>query len=229
MDKQDNKKESNISVLMNEYNNGISIGEGYANRTYNILYFTLITYAGVMVLSFQEKILIQQEMIYFFFLPVISYILGLFYVYNSFVIMRQSYYMIRLEILIRLSFYEENKRVCNLQGWNIFSKYYDGHYILAYGTVLIFYFGLPLFDFLYGLNLRDWQIYIDFANYKMVNIILSYLPFIMYLCFAIFAVLIILRTVSLHREMQKNGVSYKMGDISFVARVKLNKKKSESL
>lgn len=215
---------SNVSILMQEYSEGIQIGEGYANRTYNLLYFTLITYAGVMVLSLQEKVLIQQQMIYFYFLPVISYILGLFYIYNSFVIMRQSYHMIRLEMLIRLSFYEENKRECNMQGWNIFSKYFDGHYILAYGTVIIFYFTLPIFDFLYGFNLREWQIYIGIANSKIINLILVYLPFVLYLCFLIFAVLIIYRTVALQRKMIRNGIEYQLGNTRFVARVKLNEK-----
>lgn len=163
-------------------------------------------------------------MIYFYFLPVISYILGLFYIYNSFVIMRQSYHMIRLEMLIRLSFYEENGRECNMQGWNIFSKYYDGHYILAYGTVIIFYFALPIFDFLYGFNLREWQIYIKLTNYKVINMILIYLPFVLYFCFLIFAILIISRTISLQGKMNKNGINYRLGNTYFVSRVKLNEK-----
>lgn len=214
---------NNISNLLEESKLGVQIGEGYANRSYNIFYFTLLVYAGILILPVGADGIIQQQMIYFLFLPVVSYVLGLFYIYNSYVITRQSYYMIRIDILVRLSYYKTYKEKSDYQGWNIFSKYYDGHYILVYGTALIFYFAIPLFDFLYGLSLRNWNLYSDFTKIKTWNILITFFPFILYLCFLIFSILIILRTISLYRDMMRNGVSYEINGTKFIARIKFKR------
>ncbi len=211
---------SELSLLIHEYDVGVKIGEGYANRTYNIFYFTSLVYAGVIVLKLNSNEQIQQLLIFLYFLPIITYMLGLFYMYNSYVITRQGYYMIKLEIAIKVKQYYETKKITNFVGWNTFAKIYNGHLILAYGTGIMFYYLLPIFDFVYGIFISEGLFSYQFLDNNILNKIFLYLPFALYICFLIFASMINSKTISLYREMYKNGIKCNIEDVVINTKIK---------
>lgn len=212
---------SNVNILLEEYKNGIEIGEGYANRSYNIIYFSFILYGTVIALSVNVQKEYLLQLIYLYLLPISTYIVGLLYMYNSFVLMRQGYYMIRIEMLIKLNFYKENNTECYFQGWNILSKLFGGGYILAYGTALIFFITLPIFDFICGFCARNWKLIGNISNIKILNVILNILPYIMFLIYVLFALIIIKTTFKMYNIMKNNSIAYEINNIIFNAKPKI--------
>lgn len=136
----------NYELLLEEYKIGKQVGDCYFRNMYSTVSFTLVMYGVILAASYKVEGDLEW-FIFTFFLPVATYILGLFYAYNSLVITKHSFYFIYLENLIKLSFYEKEKQECKFQGWDVFAKKYGGGYILTYGTVLSFYVFLPIFDF----------------------------------------------------------------------------------
>lgn len=64
----------------------------------------------------------------------------------------------------------ENNQKCFL-GWNIRSKSkkYNGHFILSYGTVLMFFILSPICDFFIAYELNDSKWFINYFNMKLLN------------------------------------------------------------
>lgn len=213
--------ESNIDVLMEEYKNGIIIGEGYANRSYNIINFTFLLYGAVIALSVKIQAEYILHMIYFYLLPVATYVLGLFYMYNSFVIMRQGYYMIRIEMYIKIYYYEKNKEESLFQGWNIISKLFGGGYILAYSTALMFYVALPIFDFICGFAFREWRLLGRISQYQIINMILNILPCVMFIVYIVFVSILIYTTIKMYQTMKNIKIKFKVNNTMINARPKL--------
>lgn len=178
-----------VEVLLEEYKFLANVGEKYFDRMYSTINFTIIFYGAILTLVNRDNA--QSSMIlYQYFLPVGTYILGLFYAYNSYVITRQGYHMIRLEKWIRYYTLNSNNKISFL-GWNILSKKYGGGYILAYGTSLMFFMLAPAFDFAYG-----WYV----NSYKMFNSLIVFIfPIFFYIIYIIFMSIIIYNIFKMYK------------------------------
>ena len=147
-DEQRHTLEKNLDMLMIEYQMGESIGGKYFSYLYSCLNFTFIFYgASVAIFHGMTKVSDVDPVVLFwlfkYLLPISTYVLGLFYAYNSIVISRQGYYMISIE----QSIISINKRLGfshNLHGWDLLSKKMPSGFILPYGSMLMIYYLLPL-------------------------------------------------------------------------------------
>lgn len=201
----------NYELLLEEYKIGKQVSDCYFRNLYSTISFTLVMYGAILVVSnkIDEKTI---WCIFSLFLPIATYILGIFYTYNSLVITKHSFYFIYLEMLIKLSYYEKNRQNCKFQGWDIFAKKYGGGYILTYGTMLMFYITLPIFDFIYSYSIRNWKISINIFTISPLNSIFSILPFVIYFIYLIIIIYIIINICKIHKEMKEMEVHYKIDE-----------------
>ena len=115
-----------MQVLMEEYKMLGQVGEKYFDRLYQSLYFTIVFYGAVLAVMKSEDNEKFWFIIFCYFLPMGTFLFGLFYAYNSYVIARQGLCMIRLEKMIREQGLYAYKNA-GFAGWNILSKKYAGN------------------------------------------------------------------------------------------------------
>ena len=102
--RQHQLEQNNLDLLMGEYKLGEEIGGKYFSYMYSCISYTFLFY-GTAILVFYYLITNREgnsySIVYFalfyYLLPVSTYVFGLFYAYNAVVISRQGYYMIQIE------------------------------------------------------------------------------------------------------------------------------------
>ena len=195
---------TSIELLLEEYKIVVNIGEKYFDRMYATLNFVMLFYGAVLTLMYSTDNSASPGFVFGYLLPVGTYILGLFYAYNSFVITRQGFHCIRIENLLKKYSKEENHR-CSFVGWNIMvkSNKYSGNYILPYGTSLIFFIFAPVFDLSMALRELSIQTILDYLTRSFDNFIICILPVIFYILYLIFTITIIINIIKLHYEIKK--------------------------
>lgn len=82
---------SSIDVLLEEYKILSEVGEKYFDRLYQTLYFAIIFYGAILAFMQSNTTLELWYIMFCYFLPIGTYFFGLFYAYNSYVIMRQGF------------------------------------------------------------------------------------------------------------------------------------------
>lgn len=193
-----------IELLLEEYRIVVNIGEKYFDRMYATLNFVMLFYGAVLTLMYSATNGARPELVFGYLLPVGTYILGLFYAYNSFAVTKQGFHCIRIENLIKQYSEEKNHR-CSFIGWNILakSKKYNGNYILPYGTSLIFFIFAPVFDLIMAVEESSFQVIMDFAKSNFGNLIICILPIVFYCIYLPFMIVIIVNIIKLHYEIKK--------------------------
>ena len=186
---------NNLEMLIAEYQFGEEVGGKYFSYMYSILNFTLVFYGAILAI-FRDLFVDPQSSVLFvlvitYLLPVVTYILGLFYAYNAVAISRQGYFMIRIESdIIRL-----NKQFgfkYPLHGWDIFAKNYPSGFLLPYGTMLMFYIIMPIAMFAFSIIIIDVETLFSLFNFYLficiipAILLLVYLIFMTYLIFCMF-------------------------------------------
>lgn len=179
-----------MQVLMEEYKMLGQVGEKYFDRLYQSLYFTIVFYGAVLAVMKSEDNEKFWFIIFCYFLPIGTFLFGLFYAYNSYVIARQGLCMIRLEKMIREQSLCAYKNA-GFAGWNILSKKYAGNYKLAYGTSLMFFVFAPVFDYILGIGKSDFKWIINFTSITGLNILYSIFPILFYVVYVIFMIIMI--------------------------------------
>lgn len=192
---------SSIDVLLEEYKILSEVGEKYFDRLYQTLYFAIIFYGAILAFMQSNTTLELWYIMFCYFLPIGTYLFGLFYAYNSYVITRQGFCMIELEMRIREEFLYDNGK-SGFTGWNIISKKYGGGYILAYGTSLIFFVIAPIFDYCFGIVKCQFKIINAFTQYKIFNYLYGIFPIIFYITYIIFMIIIISNIVHMYKMIQ---------------------------
>lgn len=199
--------DDNLKLLLEEYKIGKDVIDGYFRNMYNTISFTIVTYGAVLALSsISSK---EKRLMFLYFLPILTYILGLLYIYNLLVIMKHGNYTIRLEMLIKLRYYEKKKENCLFQGWDTFIKMYGRGGIISYGTVLAFYILLPVFDFLYGYGQLKIN-WVELFKGSLYDIIPNLVPIILYIIYIIFVIILIMNIRQQHHETKNISVEYKI-------------------
>lgn len=192
-----------IGLLLEEYKIVVNIGEKYFDRMYATLNFIMLFYGAVLTLMYNATNSARPELVFGYLLPVGTYILGLFYAYNSFAVTKQGLHCIRIENLIKQYSEEENHRRSFI-GWNILAKSrkYSGNYILPYGTSLIFFIFAPVFDLIMVLEESSLQAIVDFAKSNFENYIICIFPIVFYCIYLLFMIVIIVNIIKLHYEIK---------------------------
>lgn len=199
-----------IELLLEEYKIVAEISEKYFDRMYSTINFVLIYYGTILTIVFTMNDKYEFNISLFtYFLPVGTYILGLLYVYNSLVLARIGLHSIELEKLIRTYGKYENRQIC-FWGWNIRSKVkkYNGHFILSYGTVLMFFILAPICDFFiaYEMNGNSW--YMNYFAIKLLNISINIGQFVFYIIYILFMLIIIMDCKRISKETTQKIQGY---------------------
>lgn len=144
-----------------------------------------------------------------YFLPVGTCILGLLHAYNSLVLARVGLHSIELEKLIIAYGTLENNQKCFL-GWNIRSKSkkYNGHFILSYGTVLIFFILALICDFFIAYELNGSRWCIEYFDISLLNEIINIGQFAFYIIYMIFMLVIIMDCKRISKETNEKIQGY---------------------
>lgn len=192
---QHDSKQSNLDLLMAEYKLGEEIGGKYFSYMYSCINYTFLFY-GAAILVFYNIIAHSNgesdSIVYFalfhYLLPISTYVFGLFYAYNAVVISRQGYYMIQIENdIIRLN--KEMGFTYLLHGWDRISKNLPSGFILPYGTMLIFYFVLPVAFYVFG---NTFETYTFFSTPLSASIFIKIVPRICLAVYIVFMAILII-------------------------------------
>ena len=134
-------------------------------------------------------------MVFFYLLPISTYVLGLFYAYNAVVLSKYAFFLIKLEGDIidlnrRLGFYKY------LHAWSSFTKKLPGGFILPYGAMLIFYFAISPASLIYGAFLM----YFKQIKYEMfIRVLIYFLPWAIYFLYVAFMLYLIIQMFRFRR------------------------------
>lgn len=126
-------------IIFEEYRNANMIVEKYYDRIYHGIQYTLVFYGASAALLKDLNVYLVL-----FIVPVATYVLGLFYIYNIGAILKQGYFLMKLEGEIKRMCGKEDPPI-NFQGWHQYAKKDRMSSILAYGTVAMLYLLSPLF------------------------------------------------------------------------------------
>lgn len=209
-DKKKGENMKSIELLLEEYKIVAEISEKYFDRMYLTINFVLIYYGAILTIVFTKNNKYEFNIFMFtYFLPVGTYILGLLYAYNSLVLARVGLHSIEIEKLIIAYGTFENNQKCFL-GWNIRSKSkkYNGHFILSYGTVLMFFILSPICDFFIAYELNDSKWFINYFNMKLLNTSINVGQFVFYIIYMMFMLIIIMNCKKIGRETNEKIRGY---------------------
>lgn len=138
----------NFDLLTKNYSFFADRTKMFFTNIYNIMNFTIIFYGGMFVLinAFagykNEDQRITFSLIVFYAVPVITYILGLFYGYNALHLFRLGEEEIVIEKKMK-ELAKMNHIDFAFSEWEHKTKKSPG-FILAYGTLLMFYIVVPI-------------------------------------------------------------------------------------
>lgn len=113
-----------------------------------------------------------------------SYIFGMLYCYNLFAIIKGGYVTTELEnrlISLQKAVYGEADYI----GWGIVEKRRNSGRILVYGTIMMFYFILPLVSIVWGINISYGRTADEFSVFFMLLAALCYVTYFSFLCIII--------------------------------------------
>lgn len=199
-----------IELLLEEYKIISDIAEKYFDRMYSTINFVLIYYGAILTIVFNIDNKDEFNVILFtYFLPIGTYILGLLYMYNSLVLARAGLHCVELEKLINAYGTLENNRKC-FGGWNIRakSKKYNGHFILSYGTVLMFFILAPICDFFVAYEINDGRWFITYTDIKLLNAGTILGQFIFYMIYITFMLIVIWDCKKISKETNEKIQGY---------------------
>lgn len=194
---------SDMELLLEEYKIVVNVGEKYFDRMYATLNYTMLFYGAVLALAYSGSNNAPAELIFAYLLPIGTYIMGLFYTYNSYVLSRNGYAMVIIEDMIKERSEKEHEN-CSFLGWGILSKSpkYNGNYILAYGTSLAFFIFAPAFDLILAFREKQYQIIVEYTNEHLVNLAICLLPLVFYCIYICFVIKLIMNIFKLNSEVE---------------------------
>lgn len=152
-DINNNRMERNLEILFAEYELIEGIAEKYFSYMYLCINFTFVFY-GAAIAIFHRALDMENGpiitfVVFLYLLPISTYVLGLFYAYNAVAISKVGLFMIKIEndlaVLCQRLHY-----IKHLHYWNTFAREYPGGNVVAYGTMLAFYIGLPIASIAFG-------------------------------------------------------------------------------
>lgn len=192
-------KQSNLDLLMAEYKLGEEIGGKYFSYMYSCINYTFLFY-GTAILVFYNIIAnhngksdsIVYFALFYYLLPISTYVFGLFYAYNAVVISRQGYYMIQIENDI-ICLNKEMGFTYSLHGWNRISKKQPSGFILPYGTMLIFYLVLPIAFYIFGNVFETYAFFSSTLLALIFIIVIPYICLLIYLSFMAYLIICMLK------------------------------------
>ena len=167
----------------------------YFSYLYLIMGFTFAFFGAILSIFKDSLFPISDQSNYYTFilvvlylLPVVTYVLGLFFAYNSVAIYKAGLYLVKLEKRIR-KFQSSNhiKSHLRMMPWNIEAKDRKSKFILPYGTMLMLYILLPT-------TILAFSFY-EFHFIKLTRlisvIVVYFLPITFNLTYLVFMVLLI--------------------------------------
>jgi len=183
----------NLDMLMAEYRLGEEIGGKYFSYMYSCINFTFIFYGAALAMlsaPLGDTDANVRQIIHFalfsYVLPVATYVLGLFYAYNLVAILKQGYFMVKIEKDIL----ELNNRAgfsCQLHAWDTLTLKFPSA-TLAYGTMLAAYFFLPLACLFF----TRYFIYAVFPlPASLICLVKTVLPYAFFLIYFLFLLLLL--------------------------------------
>ena len=201
--------QNNLNQLMAEYKIGEEIEGKYFSYMYSCINYTFLFYGAAIVVFYNlfntpnnEKNSMVYFAIFYYLLPISTYIFGLFYAYNAVVICRQGYYMIKIENdIIKLN--NEMNFSYPLHGWDRLSKTLPSGYILPYGTMLMFYLGIPTAFYIWGNKFVTFDfISTPIISFTLVKII-PLLCLIIYFIFMIYLICCMFKIKGMYKKELK--------------------------
>lgn len=167
----------------------------YFSYLYLIMGFTFAFFGAILSIFKDSLFPISDPSNYYTFilvvlylLPVVTYVLGLFFAYNSVAIYKAGLYLVKLEKRIR-KFQSSNhiKSHLRMMPWNIEAKDRKSKFILPYGTMLMLYILLPTAILAFS--------FYEFHFIKLTRlisvIVVYFLPITFNLTYLVFMVLLI--------------------------------------
>ena len=211
-DRMRHKLESNLNMLMDEYKFAAGQCENYVTRIYSCINFTFVFY-GVVLTVFQNILGRNNDsltalLIFFYLLPVLTYILGLFYAYNAVEICKHSFFLMRIESDI----IDLNRRLGfprHFHGRTAFSKKTPGGFMLPCGTMLVFYLVMSPSVMAYATFLIDFKQLPDTICMKLIVRFVPWAFFLIYMAFMSYLIRQMVRFRELyHTAMKKERLPY---------------------
>ncbi len=194
----------NIELQLKNYSIFEDRSKQYFTYLYNIIQFTLLYYAAMLVIlnaftgtqSFTERV--TFSLIAFYTLPVVSYILGLFYCYNSLVLYRIGEKQIEIEKKV-MKLAKREKIEFSFSDWaqDAKDRKYNSIFILPYGSALMFYILVPLCIIVIFDVLIKWTYDTFFWVAQVV------VPLILWIIYLVFMVKIIKKMFEIKNKINK--------------------------
>lgn len=181
----------NLDMLLTEYRLGEEIGGKYFSYMYSTMNFTFVFYGATLAI-FRDLFIDPQSSLLFvliitYLLPIITYVLGLFYAYNAVAISRQGYFMILIEQDILHLCKRENYQY-PLHGWNIWAKRVPSGFLLPYGTMLMFYIVLPIAMLIFSVVVIDYYALSSLLRFILFVALIPACLLTVYLIFMIYLI-----------------------------------------
>lgn len=201
-------KEMLLNYYSKDYDRINMVCENYFERLYKSLNFTIVLYGGILAYLLRGGgfgSVFSIKLFMFYVLPIVSYIFGVLFNYNGFVLVRGGYYMILLE-----------KRINDIlgkyayEGWNKLSKRENGHFVLVYGPTLFFFLLFPAFDFFIGAHLCNIAESTEIINnHQFLNSTFGnwVLPLSLYVLYFVFMLFVIVDEYKLLKVIKKEITS----------------------
>lgn len=191
---------SELELALEECKMAENTSSRYFGYLYTGINITLVFWSTLLVFVFRENIQpLYFQISTFYLLPLITYILGLMYCYNSCVLAKLGVFQIERELTLK-----QLNLKCNgsrsYSGWVTFAKKHDGGFILAYGTILALYILFPVFCFFIGIINNDSTVHFQYTDNYIWDTCFSYLPFMFYAIYFFLAAKIILNIIKLAKE-----------------------------
>lgn len=192
------KPKEELDFLMKNYSIAENRAQQYFTYMYNIMNFTFVYFAALFALIHymnpskeQNKMIIKIIMCYL--LPIVFYILGLFYTYNSLALYKVGNDKMKLEYQIIL-IAKANHFKNSISLWDVSAKTSSIAYIVTYGTMLAFYIFIP------PTSIFIYSYYIE----SFICVLMSLkLPVLFELIFLVFEFIIIKQIVKEKRKCTK--------------------------
>ena len=141
-----------LDFTLKEYQMIDSRANTYFSYLYLIMGFTF-AFFGAILSVFKDSLFPISDasnyltfiLVTLYLLPVVTYVLGLFFAYNSIIIFKAGLYLIRLEKnIFILQTREHVHDDYKMSPWNFEAKNKKSKFILPYGTMLMLYILLPI-------------------------------------------------------------------------------------
>jgi hypothetical protein len=176
-----------LDLVIEEYEiatDGSSKYFGYMYQTINVF---AITVMAIVAIAFSKEVTpMLNKFLFQFCIPLIGYIFGLFYAYNSYAIAKIGTFQKICEEKIKILSKEITRSNAYL-GWTYYVAKKPDSFILPYGTLLAFFLLMPPFSIIYLANveLDTFKFALDCEPIKKTYFIISIACYFVYLFFMI--------------------------------------------